>query len=94
MDSPNRAPNDQPALEGASNEADASLEEGILDGRPPNVDEIGEKAPSGVVVPSMLPLRSADIEPCRKRLLDRLLLSTYVPLQKRIHPPIGMVAPD
>ena len=70
MDSPGQAPNDQSALEGALNEADASLEEGILVGGPPNVDEIGEKAPSRVAATPMLPPRPADTEPSKKRLPD------------------------
>ena len=81
-------------MEGALNEASASLEEGILVGGPPNVDEIREKAPSGVPTALMLPPRLVDTEPIRKRLLDRLLLSMYVPPQERIYPPTGMVAPD
>ena len=55
VDSLDRAPNDQSALEGVLNEAGASLEEGILVGGPPNVDEIGEKAPSGVFFCSNAP---------------------------------------
>ena len=47
MDSPDRAPNDQQALEGAPNEVGASLEKGILARQPPNVDEIREKAHQG-----------------------------------------------
>ena len=73
------SPNDQPALEGAPNEAGASLEEGFPVEGPPNVDEIGEKAPSGVVAAPMLSPKLADTEPSGKRLSDRLLLSTYVP---------------
>ena len=94
MDSLDRAPNDQPALEGDPNEVGASLEEGIPVEGPPYVDEIGEKALSGVAVASMLPPRPVDTVPRRKRLFDRLLLSMYVPLQERIHPSTGMVAVD
>ena len=60
----------------------------------PNVDEIGEKAPSGVVTTPVLPLKPVDTKPSRKRLPDQLLRSTYVPPQERIHPPTGMVASD
>ena len=45
MDSPDRAPNDQPTSKGVPNEAGASMEEGIPVEGPLNVDEIGEKAP-------------------------------------------------
>ena len=79
VDSPDHAPNDQSALEGVPNEAGASLEEGNPTRGPPNVNEIGEKAPSGVTATPMLPPRHADTKPSRKRMLDRLLLSTYVP---------------
>ena len=91
-------------MEGAPNEAGASLEEGILaggpggggggGGEPLNVDKIGEKAPSGVVVAPMLPPRPTNTEPSREIMPDRLLLSTYFPPHERIHPPTGMVAPD
>ena len=79
MDSPDQAPNDQLALEGAPNEVGASLEEGIPAGGPLNVDKIGENGPSRVATAPMLPPKPADTKPSRKRLLDRLLLSTYVP---------------
>ena len=78
VDSPDRVPNDQPTLEGAPNEADASLEEGVPVGGPPNINEIGENAPSGVAATLMLRSRPVNTKPSRKRLPDRLLLSTYV----------------
>ena len=89
MDFPDRASNHHPVLEGALNEAGAPLEEAILIRGPSNVDEIGEEAPSGVAAASMLHPRPEDIEPSRKRLPDRVLLSTYVPPHERIHPPEG-----
>ena len=79
MDSPDQAPNDKPTLEGTPNEVDASLKEGIPIRGPPNVDEIEEKVPSGVAAAPMLPPRPADTKPNKKRLPDRLLLSTNVP---------------
>ena len=79
VDFPDHAPNDQSALEGVPNEAGASLEEGIPTRGPPNVNEIGEKAPSGVIATPMLPPRPADTKNNKKRMFDRLLLSTYVP---------------
>ena len=81
-------------MEGAPSEAGAPLEKGIPVGRPSNVDEIGEGAPSGVAATLVLPPRPADTESSRKRPPNRVLLSRYVPLQERIHPPMGMVAPD
>ena len=42
----------------------------------------------------MIPPRPENTEPCRKRLPDRLLMSKYVPREERIHPLMGMVAPD
>ena len=94
MDSSDCSPNDQPALESVPNEAGASLEEGFPIGEPPNVNKIGEKAPSWVTTAPMLPPRLADTEPSRKRMPDRLLLSTYVPSQEMVHPPTGMATLD
>ena len=48
VDSLDRASNDQPVLEGAPNEADASLKEGVPTGGPSDVEKIGEEAPSRV----------------------------------------------
>ena len=93
VDYPDRASNDQSVLEGAPSEADAPLEEGISTEGPSNIDGIGEGAPSGVATaPSLLP-RPEDTESNRKRLLDLVLLSTYVPPQESIHPLMGMVPP-
>ena len=94
MDSPDRASNHQQVLEGAPNEVGAPLEEAISIGGPSNVDEIGEEAPLGVAVAPMLQPRPEDTDPSRKRLPDWVLPSTYVALHERIHPPMGMVAPD
>ena len=94
MDSPDPTFNDQPILEGAPSEVGDPLEKGILVWGPSNVDEIGEGALSGVVVALILPPRPVDTESSRKRLLDQVLLSTYVPPHERIHPPASMVAPD
>ena len=50
--------------------------------------------PSGVYAASMLPPGLADPESSRKRPLDWVQLSTYVPPQERIHSPMGIVSPD
>ena len=81
-------------LEGARSEAGAPPEEGIPTRGPPNVDEIAKGAPSGVDATPVLHPRLADTESSRKKPPDRVLLSTYVPPQEKIHPPTGMVAPD
>ena len=94
VDSPNRASNDQPVLESAPNEVGAPLEEGIPVGEPSNVNEIGDEAPTGVATAPMLPPKPTNTKPSRKRLHDRVLLSTYVPPQEMMHPLTGMVAPD
>ena len=94
MDSPDRAPSDQPTLEGAPNEAGATLEEGVPVVRPLDIDEIENEAPSGVANAPLLPPRPTSVGSRRKRLLDRILLNTYVPPLKRIHPSTGMVDPD
>ena len=54
-----------------------------------------ERGPlSGVHAASILPPGPADTESSRKRPLDSVQLSTYVPPQERIHSPIGIVSPD
>ena len=86
VDSLDRATNDQPVLEGAPSGVNAPLEEGIPVGGPSNVDEIGEGSPLGVVAALLLPPRLADTISSRRRPLDQVLLSTYVPSYERIHP--------
>ena len=81
-------------MEGAPNEAGAPLEEGILIGGPSNVNKIREGTPSGVAEALILSPKPTDTESSRKRPPDQVLLSTYVPLQERIHPLVGMVALD
>ena len=70
------------------------MEEGIPVRGSSNVDEIGDKAPLEVAAAPILPPSHTDTEPSRKMLPDQVLLSTYVPLQERIHHPTGMVALD
>ena len=78
MDSSDRTSNDQLVLEGTPNEASTPLKEGIPIGGASNVHEIGEETPSEVAAALMLPPRPTDTEPSRKRLLDQVLLSSYV----------------
>ena len=94
MDSPDRASNDHPVLEGAPNEICAPLKEGIPTRGPSNANKIGEGAPLRVTIALMLPPRPADAEASRKMSPNQVLLSTYVPPQERIHPPMGMVTLD
>ena len=50
--------------------------------------------PSGVVTaPAPLPM-STDIRPSKKQLLDRVLVSTFVPPLERVQPSMDMVIPD
>ena len=94
VDSPHRASNDQPALGDCLNEASVSLEEEVSVVSPLNVEEVEEGAPSGVVT-ALMPLpKPTGARPNKKGLPDRVLLSTYVPLLERIHPSMGMVAPN
>ena len=79
-------------MEGAPSGVGAPLKEGILIRGPSNVDEIGEGSPLRVVAAPLPPIRPVDTVPSRKRLLDQVLLSTYVPPYDRIHPPTGMVS--
>ena len=93
MDSPDRAFDDQPILEGAPNEDIARQDKGIpVEG--PSVDEIGEGSPSGVAAAPLTPLKPASTVPSRRRPPNQVLLSTYVPLHERIAPPASMFVPD
>ena len=78
MDSPDRATNDQPVLEGAPSEAGAPLEEGIPTGAPSNVDEIEEGSSLGVADALIPPSKPVDTIPSRRMLPDQVLLSMYV----------------
>ena len=40
------------------------------------------------------PLKPIGIGPRKRRMLDRVLLRTYVQLLERVHPSMGMVNPD
>ena len=73
---------------------DVTPKEGVPVTRPLDVDEIGDKAPPGVANALKLSPRSASAGSSKKRLLDRLLLSTYIPLLERIPHSMGMVASD
>ena len=90
MDSLDRAPNDQRALEGTPNEANATLE-GVPVVSPSNVDGIGDEVPIGVSDASVLQPRSTSAGSSKKRSPGQLSLSTYVPPYERIHPPTRMV---
>ena len=66
----------------------------ILAGGPSKVDGIREGALLGVAAAPILPPKLVDTEFNRKRPPNQVLLSTYVPLHERVHPPTDMVAPD
>ena len=51
-------------------------------------------APTGVVTAPASPLKFTDAEPSNKRLLNRVLVSTYVSPLERVHPSTNMVVPD
>ena len=51
------------------------------------------RAPPKVVAAPLPPPKPADTVPSKRRPLDQVLLSTYVPSYERSHPPTGMVAP-
>ena len=94
MESPNLASKDQLALGVCLNEANTPLEEGVLVASPPNVEEVGMGAPSGVVTALAPSVKSTGARPSKKRLPDRVLVSTYVLPLERVHPSMDMVAPD
>ena len=82
MDSPKRAFDALPALEGASydasKEACASLEDGVSVRGPSNVDGVVGEAPSKIAVGPSFLARLANADPYRPRLPDRLMLGSYV----------------
>ena len=94
MESLDRASNDQSTLEGYPNEADAYLEQGVPVVSSLNIEEVGERELSRVVTTLVLPLKPADTDQGKRRLPDRMLLSTYVSSLERIHTLTGMVALD
>ena len=94
MESPDQASKDQPALKDCPNEVGASLKKGVPVVSSLNIEEVRERAPSGVVTAPVLPPKPASTELNKKWLPDRVLLSTYVPPLERIHPSMGMVAPN
>ena len=89
MDSPERAPDVMPALDGvsrdASKEACASLENGVPARRPPNAARVEREALSDIVVGSSFSARLANADPRRPRLPDWLMLSLYVLPQEWDH---------
>ena len=76
------------------NEANIPLEGEVPTVSLPSVEEVGMGAPSRVVI-AITPLpKPTDAEPNKKRLLDRVLVSTYVPPPERVHPLTDMVTQD
>ena len=100
MESPDLASNDQPALGVFLNEDNTPLEEGVSAASPPNVEEVRMGAPSGVVTdpkhppPPPPPPKSTSIGLSKKRLPNRVLVSTYVSPLERVHPTTDIVVPD
>ena len=72
------------------------IEEGVLTTSPSNVEEVGTGALSGVVTAPAHPPppKSTGIEPNKKRLPNRVMVSMYVPPLERVHPSTDTVAPD
>ena len=72
VESPYLASNDQPALGVYLNKANTPLEEGVSTASPPNVEDVGMGAPSGVVIaPAPSPM-SIGVGLSKKRLLDQV----------------------
>ena len=94
MDSLDRATNDQSISEGTISGVGAPLEERIPARGTSNVDEIGEGSSSMVATAPLPPPKLIDIVSSKRRPLNQMLLSTYIPSYERIHPSAGMVAPD
>ena len=94
MESPDLASHDQPALGVCLNKTDAPPGEGVLVASPSNVEEVGTCTPSGVIATSVPPPKSTSAGPSRKRMPDRVVVSTYVPPLERVTPSMDTVAPD
>ena len=76
MDSPDRAINDQPILEGAPSGVSALLEEKIPIGGPSNVEEIREGSPSRVAATPLPPPRPTDTVSSSRRPPDEHVRSS------------------
>ena len=94
VESPNLASNDQPTFGVCLDKANTPMEEGVPIASPPSVEEVGMDATSGVVsTPAPLP-KSTGTGPSKKRLPDRVLVSTNVPPLERVYPSTDIAAPD
>ena len=94
VESPDLASNDQLALGVCLDEANIPLEGEVPVVSPPSAEEVGMGAPSRVIIglaPSPKPIGA---EPSKKRLPDRVLVSTYVLPMERVHPSMDMMASD
>ena len=94
VDSPNRASDAQPVLEGAPKEACAPPDDGIPADGSPGVEGVVAKAPLEVAAAPSFSTRLASAGPRKPRMLDRLLLSSYVTPQEWVHPMVDTVAPS
>ena len=92
--SPDLASNDQSALGVCLNKENMPLEGEVLIVSPSNVEEVGMGALSGVVIAPTSPPRPIGTGPSKKRFLDRVIVSTYVPPLERVRPLLDMEAPD
>ena len=61
---------------------------------PPNVEEVGLGSPSRVVIALASLPRPTGAKPSKKRFLDRVIVSTYVPPLERVRPSLDMEALD
>ena len=70
------------------------MEGEVLTVSPPNVEEVGMGAPSGVVIALASSPRPTGFGPSKKRFPDRVIVSTYVSPLERVRPSLDMKAPD
>ena len=93
VDSPERASDALPALEGAAQEAHreacASLENGVLTGGPPNADRVVGETPLEIATKLSFSTRLANADPRRPRGPDRLVLNSPVIPMKWEQPSMG-----
>ena len=83
-----QASDDQPTLGDCLVEANIPPDEGVSVASPPNVED---PSPSRVVSSPVPPSKPTNIGPSKKRVLDRVLMSTYVPPLERVRPSMNTV---
>ena len=86
VESPCLAFDDQSPLGDCSTKANIPLEGEVPAVSPPCVEKVGMGDPSGVIAAPAPSPKLTGAGPTKKRLPDRVIISTYVPPLERVHP--------